>query len=166
MADVVWIYVMGVVLLLVGVMIAIKGGRGILGPGIACAGLLALLIGYVMLLSLCHSAHARDLDGSKARTHPELQGWFKDLHSGRGPCCSDADGSALSDTDWEIRGDHYWVFIENKWWEVPDDAVIKEPNRVGKTMVWPIYSWDSAEPGKPQKLINLNIRCFMPGTMT
>jgi hypothetical protein len=38
---------------------------------------------------------------------------------------------------------------------VPDDAVITEPNRVGRTMVWPIRGYQG-----------LSIRCFMPGSMT
>jgi hypothetical protein len=38
---------------------------------------------------------------------------------------------------------------------VPDDAVITEPNRVGRTMVWPIKG-----------SLGISIRCFMPGSMT
>src|SRR6478735_1054910 len=32
---------------------------------------------------------------------PELKAWFDGLRSGKGSCCSDADDSALSDTDWD-----------------------------------------------------------------
>ncbi|MDF0577917.1 hypothetical protein [Bradyrhizobium yuanmingense] len=39
--------------------------------------------------------------------------------------------------------------------EGPDDTVITEPNRAGRTMVWPYYG-----NGRPM------IRCFMPGSMT
>jgi hypothetical protein len=39
--------------------------------------------------------------------------------------------------------------------EVPDDAVITEPNRYGRTMVWPIKG-----------ALGISIRCFMPGSMT
>lgn len=99
-------------------------------------------------------AHARDLEGRYAGS--ELKPWFDNLKSGGGAlCCSDADGSAISDADWETKGGHYRVRIDNEWHDVPDDAVITEPNRVGRTMVWPVRGYSG-----------LSIRCFMPGSMT
>ncbi len=106
-------------------------------------------------IALLDTAAARDLDGRYANS--PLKDWFNSLRSGKGPCCSDADGTALSDVDWEAKDGHYRVRIQGQWWDVPDDAVIKEPNRAGRTMVWPIYY------GVP---LRLEIRCFMPGTMT
>jgi len=97
-------------------------------------------------------AAARDLDGRYANS--PLKGWFESLHSGKGPCCSDADGTALSDIDWEARDGHYRVRIEGQWWDVPDEAVIREPNRAGRTMVWPVKT-----------AFGISIRCFMPGSM-
>ena len=38
--------------------------------------------------------------------------------------------------------------------DVPDDALITEPNRVGRTMVWPLRFAGQ-----------IFIRCFMPGNM-
>ena len=70
-----------------------------------------------------------------------LKQWFDSLKSGKGPCCSDADGSAVSDVDWESKSGRYRVRIEGEWHEVPEDAVITEPNRVGRTMVWPIKGY-------------------------
>jgi hypothetical protein len=101
---------------------------------------------------------ARDVDGRYAAS--PLKQWFDQLKSGKGPCCSDADGTALSDVDWETKDGHYRVRIENRWWDVPDEAVIKEPNRAGPTMVWPIYYRSMGAP------LRLDIRCFMPGSMT
>jgi len=101
------------------------------------------------------TAAARDLDGRYANS--PLKEWFDGLHSGKGPCCSDADGTALSDVDWEAKDGHYRVRIQGQWWDVPEEAVIKEPNRAGRTMVWPVYY------GAP---LRLEIRCFIPGTMT
>src|SRR6516164_9103312 len=43
----------------------------------------------------------------------------------------------------------------HKWVDVPDEAVITEPNRIGRTMVWPIRGY-----------LGLTIRCFMPGQMS
>ena len=40
------------------------------------------------------------------------------------------------------------------WVEVPDEAVITEPNKAGRTMVWRVYGPES-----------VSIRCFMPGSM-
>ena len=42
-----------------------------------------------------------------------------------------------------------------QWIDVPDDRVITEPNRAGRTIVWPYYI-----NGHPF------VRCFIPGTMT
>jgi hypothetical protein len=105
-----------------------------------------------------YGADARDVDGRYANS--PLHSWFESLHSGKGPCCSDADGTALSDVDWEAKDGHYRVRIEGQWWDVPDEAVITEPNRAGRTMVWPVYfrAVDTS--------LRVEIRCFMPGTMT
>jgi hypothetical protein len=98
------------------------------------------------------SAHARD-DGRYANS--PLKGWFDQLKSGKGSCCSDADGTAVSDVDWETRDGHYRVRLDNQWIDVPDEAVITEPNRVGRTMVWPMRDY-----------MGTTVRCFMPGSMT
>src|ERR1700757_263711 len=104
------------------------------------------------------TAAARDLDGRYANS--PLKQWFDSLRSGKGPCCSDADGTALSDVDWEAKDGHYRVRIEGQWWDVPDEAVITEPNRAGRTMVWPVYYRTIGAP------LRVDIRCFMPGSMT
>ena len=110
----------------------------------------------VLLLGLASQlGHARDR-GQYANANPALKAWFDGLKSGKGPCCSDADGTAVSDVDWESGNGHYRVRIEGEWVDVPDEAVITEPNRVGRTMVWPIRDGVGG----------LYIRCFMPGSMT
>lgn len=99
------------------------------------------------------AAEARD-DGRYANSL--LKDWFESLKSkAGGPCCSDADGTALDDVDWETRDGRYRVRLLGNWVEVPEDTVITEPNRFGRTMVWPYYV-----NGRPM------IRCFMPGSMT
>ena len=103
-------------------------------------------------------AAARDLDGRYANS--PLKGWFESLHSGKGPCCSDADGTALSDVDWETRDGRYRVRIEGRWWDVPEEAVIKVPNRSGHTMVWPVYYREL------DNLLSVEVRCFIAGTMS
>lgn len=112
--------------------------------------LLALSL-LLKLLDPAYPAHARD-DGRYAGS--PLKSWFDGLKSKNGPCCSDADGTALSDVDWESREGRYRVRINGAWVDVPDSAVISEPNRAGVTMVWPFY-----QNGEPR------IRCFIPGSM-
>jgi hypothetical protein len=73
--------------------------------------------------------NARDLDGRYADS--PLHEWFNHLASSKGLCCSVADGEVVADPDWESRDGHYRVRLENKWVDVPDEALITEPNRVG-----------------------------------
>ncbi len=128
----------------------------------------AVKLGCALLLVVLAApfGHARDR-GQFVNTNADLKAWFDGLRSGKGPCCPDADGSEISDSDWESKDGHYRVRVprygyhpDNQpqdliWVEVPDDAVISEPNRVGRTMVWPIYGY-----------LGVSIRCFMPGSMT
>jgi hypothetical protein len=116
---------------------------------------LATTASAMLLVALAsHLGHARDR-GQYANSSPELRAWFEGLKSGKGPCCSDADGTAVSDVDWESGNGHYRVRLEGQWVDVPDEAVITEPNRIGRTMVWPLRGY-----------LGLTIRCFMPGSMT
>lgn len=116
------------------------------------AGAIAIVAVIVVVL-LAFQAEAHD------HSRPELNKWFDSLRSGKGPCCSDADGYALSDVDWESKDGHYRVRIEGAWYDVPEDAVITEPNRAGRTMVWPIYNRGLGG------FLSITIRCFMPGPM-
>jgi len=113
-----------------------------------------------VLLTQSMPVWGRDLEG-RYRNSP-LHEWFEHLASGKGLCCSFADGHAVEDVDWETKDGHYRVRVpaaadtdEAIWIDVPDEAVITEPNKAGRTMVWPLYG-----------LGGVSIRCFMPGTMT
>jgi hypothetical protein len=106
----------------------------------------------VLVLAFIGAVQARD-DGRYSQS--PLKPWFDSLKSGKGLCCSFADGYVVSDPDWESKSGHYRVRIDDKWVDVPDDAVITEPNRVGRTMVWPMRG-----------ALGISIRCFMPGSMT
>src|SRR5260370_17842711 len=105
----------------------------------------------VSAVVLFESATARD-DGRYIGS--PLKPWFDTLKSGQGLCCSDADGFAVSDPDWESKDGRYRVRLDGDWIMVPDDAVITEPNRAGRTMVWPIKS--------PPRT---SIRFFLPATL-
>jgi hypothetical protein len=111
-------------------------------------------------------------EGDDHGNHGTLKEWFNQLHSDKGACCSFADGYSISDADWESHDGHYRVHIprskptteaaanEMVWVEVPDDAVVREPNLVGRTVVWPIYNAVAFGAKLP------SIRCFLPGTMS
>ena len=71
---------------------------------------------------------ARD-DGRFANS--PLKPWFDRLASGKGLCCSFADGVSVQDVDWDTQEGHYRVRIQGQWLVVPDDAVVAEPNRFG-----------------------------------
>ena len=95
-------------------------------------------------------APARD-DGRYANS--PLKSWFDQLASGKGLCCSFADGFRVDDVDWDTQDGHYRVRLNGEWIVVPDNAVVTEPNRFGPAVVWPYMDSD----GQTQ------IRCFLPG---
>jgi hypothetical protein len=84
-----------------------------------------------------------------------LKAWFDKLASGKGLCCSFADGVSVEDVDWDTLGPGgtYRVRVNGQWLNVPDAALVTEPNKFGPAVVWPYQ--DNA--GQTQ------IRCFMPG---
>ena len=104
----------------------------------------------LFILLVIKPASARD-DGQYASS--PLKSWFDKLASGKGLCCSFADGRTLEDPDWGTHDDHYWVIIDGVRYSVPPEALITEPNKFGQAVVWPYVDQD----GKTQ------IRCFMPG---
>ena len=124
-------------------------------------------IGHLLLISVAAVMAAatspvfgRDLDG-RYKESP-LHDWFEHLASRKGLCCSFADGYVVQDADWESKDGRYRVRVPRTpdsesgvWVEVPDEAVITEPNKAGRTMVWPSYTYQG-----------VSIRCFMPGSMT
>ena len=121
--------------------------------------LLLIIVSVITLAMTQQSAWGRDPD--HRYNNSPLHDWFEQLASRVGLCCSFADGYAVQDVDWESKNGHYRVRVpkaENSdatiWVDVPDDAVITEPNRAGRTMVWPFY-------GDKE----VHIRCFMPGSL-
>ena len=116
---------------------------------------LAVLFIAVCLLFFWSVACAHDKHRADSQT-PQMKSWFDSLKSGKGPCCSDADGSVVKDADWESRDGHYRVYIQGVWMDVPDDAVLKQPNMYGPTMVWTGLYYNGL----------IQIRCFIPGMMT
>jgi len=112
--------------------------------------ILAFLIGFTLMLPWsCAKAH----DDGRYAGDP-LKGWFDKLTSGKGLCCSFADGRKIEDAEWGTENDHYWVTIDGKRYTVPPEAVITEPNKAGAAVVWPYQDMEG----------NTQIRCFLPGS--
>lgn len=90
-----------------------------------------------------------------------LKPWFDKLASGKGLCCSFADGVSVADPDWGTESVTtagkaevvFWVVVNGKKLIVPPEAVVTEPNKLGPAVVWP-YQDASGE---------TQIRCFIPG---
>jgi len=121
----------------------------------------AICLSLLVVFFFSAIGHSRDPGGKYAKADPKMHDWFESLSSGKGPCCSDADGTAVSDADWESQNkpnSHYRVRIENEWWDVPDEAVLTQPNLYGRTVVWPIRTWDATKGS-----LSLSIRCFIVG---
>jgi hypothetical protein len=116
------------------------------------AGLGLTVVALCTLLFLPNSGSARD-DGRYASENPELHKWFDQLASGKGLCCSFADGVKVENVDWDTQNGRYRVRVQGQWVIVPDSAVVTEPNRFGPAVVWPYQDFNGAT----------QIRCFMPG---
>lgn len=85
-----------------------------------------------------------------------LKPWFESLGTKAGGlCCALADG--IVDVTWSTTPDgHYRVHVWGRWVDVPDEAVVKAPNRLGPAVVWP-YVQDI-----PSGIL-IQIKCFLPG---
>lgn len=127
---------------------------------LALAWLAAVLIAASAMLISYSLARAHD-DGQFA-ADPILHAWFDHLASGRGLCCSFADGVSVSDVDWDTGGDRtdgnsgYRVRLDGQWINVPDAAVVTEPNKFEPAVVWPFKAIDGST----------QIRCFLAGAGT
>ncbi|HVA17273.1 MAG TPA: hypothetical protein VMV59_06125 [Candidatus Dormibacteraeota bacterium] len=106
------------------------------------------------LLCACVVAPAVARDDGRYANSP-LKGWFDQLASGKGLCCSFADGAQIDDVDWDTGGPAgaYRVRLHGEWIDVPVTAVVTEPNRFGPAVVWPYQDSDGVT----------QIRCFLPG---
>jgi hypothetical protein len=112
-----------------------------------------IMLGVLAACIIGAQSRARDLDGTYANQDPALHAWFDKLSSGKGLCCSFADGVKVDDPDVDMRDNHYFVRIEGAWIKVDDSALILEPNQARHAIVWP-YKNAGGE---------TLIRCFIPG---
>jgi len=113
-------------------------------------GLVLAVVASCMLVFVPGRVTAHD-DGRYADS--PLKAWFDQLASGKGLCCSFADGVSVENVDWDTQNGRYRVRIQGQWFVVPDAAVVTEPNKFGPAVVWPYQDSDGAT----------QIRCFLPG---
>jgi hypothetical protein len=105
----------------------------------------------LLMIALLLSVAAAD---TSARDYGQYRDTDPDK-TGQG-CCATADGYP-AEFEWDTAGNHYRVRIEGEWYDVPPEALIEEPNKLGHATVW--YWWDWSLDGKKTH----HIRCFLPG---
>ena len=84
---------------------------------------------------LCYTAIS--LGEAHDASHPELDGWYEKLESGKGPCCDGSDSAHVEPSDWETQNkprSHYKVRLDGVWADVPDEAVVTVANNADCAM--------------------------------
>lgn len=118
------------------------------------ANLIGVVVTVCLVLVGACLAHAHD------HANTNLDQWYGSLKSeGGGPCCDgpEVDAIKLSDPDWRIGPNGYQVKLDgpaSPWIDIPDDRVVKEPNRAGPAIVWP-GAWVNGVK---------TVRCFLAGS--
>jgi hypothetical protein len=100
------------------------------------------------------------LPGQKwAQVDPVMHDWIMTLHAkGSGYWCCDLADGELTQQDIRKGADgevHWFVFVDAEWQEVPDEAIVEAPNKIGRPIVWATHYG-------PQQV---HINCFLPGAL-
>ncbi len=115
--------------------------------------LLSVMFTAVILVAIWLPVRAHSPDHF-AQMGEEKEKWLRGLKNETGAlCCSGKDGF---DAEYDTQGNSYRVLLYGSYWVVPDEAVVKEPNRMGVAQVWYTTFWSADGVPKPQ------IRCFIP----
>jgi len=79
------------------------------------------------------------------RADPLLEEWYKSLKQNGSdkPCCSIAD---CREVPYDIRGGHYWILVENKWWKVEDSKILTVANPTGHAVACYLMSFIADDP--------------------
>ena len=114
------------------------------------------LIFAAAFLLLTNAAAARE-NGRYQNVDPNTKAWVKALTDKKGNgCCDTADGYP-ADVEWDNDTGRYRVRIDGDWYDVPEEALIEKPNKLGYAVVWYYPSYDADGRKVPK------IRCFLPG---
>ena len=111
-----------------------------------------MLAGVALCMSVLLSNNVEARDDGRYANEP-LHAWFDQLASGKGLCCSFADGFKVENVDWDTEDGRYRVRLHGEWITVPENALVTEPNKYGPAVVWPYMDANGAT----------QIRCFLPG---
>ena len=79
--------------------------RRLIGPTVA-------MVALCMTVFFAGGVSARDPDGRYANS--PLKQWFDQLASGKGLCCSFADGVSVQDVDWDTQDGSYRVRLQGE----------------------------------------------------
>lgn len=104
------------------------------------------------------AAHADDT-GQNRQVSPEIEAWTEALTNQVGiGCCTTENGFRPAEVEWDISVNSYRVKLDGQWILVPDEAVIRGPNRLGYAAVWFEIDHDI-----DFEESTFEIRCFLPG---
>jgi hypothetical protein len=88
--------------------------------------------------------------------NPANNEWLKQQRNQNGNlCCDGDDWTRADDLEWSASAGRYKVRIGTDWLDVPPEALIREPNKMGHVLVWLRYL-----NGQPV------VFCFAPGTLS
>jgi len=119
-----------------------------------CTALIALSL-FLPIATL----HARDT-GELRHVSPDVKTWITTLTDDLGICCGGLAGALRPQAvNWNDDTNFYRVKVGDQWLFVPDEAIIKSPNRIGDAVVWLEYEGDILS-GELTPLV----RCFLPAS--
>lgn len=125
-------------------------GLILLAAGFVAAVMYALGYKHFVLDAVTWAPSARAHTHDWAQLSPQQRQWFRQQ---RKPdtyalCCSEPDvGSDAEIVEEDIRNGEYWVrspTTRGEWIKVPAHAVLTEPNKFGRPVVW--WRWQDGHP--------------------
>ncbi len=129
--------------------------RAICGASIRSS--LTLLVALCLFFPVA-ALQAQDAARNR-QVSPEIKLWAEALTNEAGiGCCTIANGLVPEEIEWDISANSYRVKVDGQWLFVPDEAVIKAPNRLGYAAVWFEIDHDLEF-----EEYTISIRCFLPG---
>ena len=90
-----------------------------------------MLAGVALCMSVLLSNDVAARDDGRYANEP-LHAWFDQLASGKGLCCSFADGFKVENVDWDTRDGRYRVRLHGEWITVFTDGLVEAENQVGE----------------------------------
>ncbi len=97
--------------------------------------------------------------GQYRQVSTEIKAWRDALTNEIGiGCCTTENGFRPAEVEWDISVNSYRVKLGGQWILVPDEAVIRSPNRLGYAAVWFEIDHDI-----DFEESTFEIRCFLPG---